>query len=107
MLDEARWLGFQALGAHTAPPKALGNAGQSTPSKTPVPASTHCAGNMESSPDFKFRFKSPFSLLKASKPDDAGLSPSSRNILRDAAIAGTPGGGSRAIFGTSPAFRML
>lgn len=99
VLDEARWLGFQALGAYTAPPKATG-AIQTTPSKTPAPKSTHDAVNIESSPEFRFRFKSPFSLLKGSKQDEAALSPSSRNILKDAAIAGTPGGGSRALFGT-------
>jgi hypothetical protein len=98
-LDEARWLGFQALGAHTAPPKATGLIGQSTPSKTPVPATGNKANIIDSSPDFRFRFKSPFSTLKGPTQDEAGLSPSSRNLLRDAAISGTPGAGSRAIFG--------
>jgi hypothetical protein len=93
ILDEARWLGFQSLGAHTAPSKAAGLAGQATPSKTPVPANS--MANVGSSPDFRFRFKSPFS-----KQDEATLSPSSRSILKDAGIAGTPGGGSRALFGT-------
>ncbi|KAI4714717.1 hypothetical protein J4E89_000398 [Alternaria sp. Ai002NY15] len=92
ILDEARWLGFQSLG--TAPSKATGLAGQATPSKTPVAASS--MANVGSSPDFRFRFKSP-----SSKQDEATLSPSSRNILKDAGIAGTPGGGSRALFGTS------
>ncbi|CAO2653202.1 Nn.00g026130.m01.CDS01 [Neocucurbitaria sp. VM-36] len=100
VLDEARWLGFQALGAYTAPPKAL-TVGQATPSKTPVPTPANKAADMQSSPEFRFRFKSPFSMLKGSKQDEAGLSPSSRNILKDAAISGTPGGGSRALFGTT------
>ena len=100
VLDEARWLGFQSLGAHTAPPKASGlAAGQATPSKTPVPTTTNNTENLESSPDFRFRFKSPFSTLKDSKQDEAQLSPSSRNILKGAGITGTPGGGSRALFG--------
>ncbi|KAL1797615.1 hypothetical protein ACET3X_004221 [Alternaria dauci] len=93
ILDEARWLGFQSLGAHTAPSKAAGLAGQATPSKTPVP--TTSTANLDSSPNFRFRFKSPLSK------DEAALSPSSRNILKDAGITGTPGGGSRALFGTS------
>ncbi|KAF1829642.1 hypothetical protein BDW02DRAFT_602374 [Decorospora gaudefroyi] len=100
VLDEARWLGFQSLDAHTAPPKAMG-LGQATPSKTPVPAIASHPANVESSPDFRFRFKSPFSLLKGSRQDEACLSPSSRHILQDAGITGTPGGGSRALFGTS------
>jgi hypothetical protein len=104
VLDEARWLGFQSLGAHTAPPKTMG-LGQATPSKTPLPAAGNNVANVESSPDFRFRFKSPFSLLKGSKQDEANLSPSSRNILRDAGIAGTPGGGSRALFGKSHLIR--
>ncbi|KAH6875716.1 hypothetical protein BKA58DRAFT_310722, partial [Alternaria rosae] len=91
ILDEARWLGFQSLGAHTAPSKATGLAGQATPSKTPVPTSS--MANVGSSPDFRFRFKSPFS-----KQDDAALSPSSRNILKDAGIAGTPAKGKMARF---------
>ncbi|EUC32067.1 hypothetical protein COCCADRAFT_99629 [Bipolaris zeicola 26-R-13] len=100
VLDEARWLGFQSLGAHTAPPKAAGlAAGQATPSKTPVPTTTGLTSNIESSPDFRFRFKSP--VLEGPKPDEAGLSPSSRNILKSAGITGTPGAGSRALFGTS------
>ncbi|CAI9636577.1 unnamed protein product [Alternaria burnsii] len=93
ILDEARWLGFQSLGAHTAPSKAAGLAGQATPSKTPVPAAS--TAQLDSSPNFRFRFKSPLSK------DEATLSPSSRNILKDAGITGTPGGGSRALFGTS------
>lgn len=91
ILDEARWLGFQSLGAHTAPSKAAGLAGQATPSKTPVPAAS--TAQLDSSPNFRFRFKSPLSK------DEATLSPSSRNILKDAGITGTPGGGSRALFG--------
>jgi hypothetical protein len=100
VLDEARWLGFQSLGAHTAPPKAAGLAvGQATPSKTPVPTTVGNISNIESSPDFRFRFKSPSSVLKGPKLDEASLSPSSRNILKSAGIAGTPGAGSRALFG--------
>lgn len=106
-LDEARWLGFQALGAHTAPPKAVGLIGQSTPSKTPVPNTGGEAHNAESSPDFRFRFKSPFSLMKGSKQDEAGLSPSSRSLLKDAAISGTPGAGSRALFGMVSSNRLM
>ncbi|KAF1843020.1 uncharacterized protein K460DRAFT_290107 [Cucurbitaria berberidis CBS 394.84] len=100
VLDEARWLGFQALGAYTAPPKSTA-VGQGTPSKTPVPTPAKNVAHVVSSPDFRFRFKSPFPLSKGSKKDEAGLSPSSRNILKDAAISGTPGGGSRALFGTT------
>ncbi|KAF1936702.1 hypothetical protein EJ02DRAFT_506397 [Clathrospora elynae] len=99
VLDEARWLGFQALGAPAAPLKAMG-LGQATPSKTTVHTTINAA-NVELSPDFRFHFKSPFSMLKGKKQDEAGLSPSSRDILKNAAIAGTPGGGSRALFGTS------
>lgn len=69
VLDEARWLGFQALGAHTAPPKPMGlSAGQDTPTKAIL-------GGV-ASPDigFRFRFKSPV----------GALSPSSSRILRDA-----------------------
>lgn len=98
VLDEARWLGFQSLGAQTA----VGAAGPGTPSKTPASARAPKAANVESSQDFRFRFKSPFPVQKGSTSDEAGLSPSSRNILRDAAISGTPGGGSRAIFGGCP-----
>ncbi|KAF2845856.1 hypothetical protein T440DRAFT_472333 [Plenodomus tracheiphilus IPT5] len=97
VLDEARWLGFQSLGAQPA----VGNVGPGTPSKTPAPTPAQKAIDVESSPDFRFRFKSPFPVQKGSKQDEADLSPSSRNILRDAAISGTPGGGSRAIFGTT------
>ncbi|CBX91749.1 hypothetical protein LEMA_P072570.1 [Plenodomus lingam JN3] len=97
VLDEARWLGFQSLGAQTA----VGVVGPGTPSKTPAPPPAQKAIDLESSPDFRFRFKSPFATQKDSTQDEAGLSPSSRNILRDAAISGTPGGGSRAIFGTT------
>jgi len=100
VLDEARWLGFQSLGAHTAPPKAMGPVGQGTPSKTPVPAGA-TKQNVGSSPEFRFRFKSPLPPLKNSAQDEATLSPTSRNILREAGITGTPGGGARALFGTS------
>ena len=99
VLDEARWLGFQALGAYTAPPKVI-TMGHVTPSKTPASKLTKETANAASSPDFRFRFKSPFSLWKGSAQDEAGLSPGSRNILKSAAIGGTPNGGSRALFGT-------
>lgn len=100
VLDEARWLGFQALGAHTAPPKAAGT-NVATPSKTPVPASVQNSTRLDSSPDFRFRFKSPFSgMAKGTKQDDLGLSPTSRNLLKDVNVGGTPGG-SRAIFGAT------
>lgn len=95
VLDEARWLGFQSLGAQAA----AGAAGPATPSKTPEPACAPHSMQLESSPDFRFRFKSPFPGQKGSTQDEAGLSPSSRHILCEAAISGTPGGGSRAIFG--------
>lgn len=74
VLDEARWLGFQALGAHTAPPKAADHhaVGTATPSKTPVPSSTSKM-NILPSPEFKFRFKSPM----------AAFSPSTRRILKE------------------------
>jgi len=97
VLDEARWLGFQSLGAQAA----AGAAGPATPSKTPEPACAPHSMQLESSPDFRFRFKSPFPGQKGSTQDEAGLSPSSRHILCEAAISGTPGGGSRAIFGTT------
>ncbi|KAF2628039.1 hypothetical protein BU25DRAFT_339924 [Macroventuria anomochaeta] len=88
-LDEARWLGFQSLGAHTAPPKAAGH-GPGTPSKTPAPASTSNAGALGSSPSsFRFQFKSPFSkateTTETSKRGD--LSPTTRNILKEPTIA--------------------
>ncbi|KAF2001735.1 hypothetical protein P154DRAFT_432328 [Amniculicola lignicola CBS 123094] len=76
VLDEARWLGFQALGAYTAPPKASDGTGlgHATPSKTPASNSKGKFSSMiQSSPDFKFRFKSPF----------AGLSPQSSRILKN------------------------
>ncbi|KAJ4361665.1 hypothetical protein N0V95_001649 [Ascochyta clinopodiicola] len=93
-LDEARWLGFQSLGAHTAPPKAAGHA-PGTPSKTPVPGSTSNASAMASSPDsFRFRFKSPFSKV-ADTSRRGDLSPTTRNILKEPAVGATPG---RAIF---------
>jgi hypothetical protein len=97
VLDEARWLGFQALGAHTAPAKSAA-ANQATPSKTPVPASTANAAHIESSPNFRFRFKSPFA--KGPKQEDAGLSPSTRNLLKDVKGGETPNG-SRALFGAT------
>ncbi|KAH6633153.1 hypothetical protein C7974DRAFT_309446 [Boeremia exigua] len=96
-LDEARWLGFQSLGAHTAPPKAAGHA-PGTPSKTPAPASKGNAAISGSSPSgFRFQFKSPFSkVAETSKLGE--LSPTTRNILKEPAIAATPG---RAIFGAN------
>lgn len=74
ILDEARWLGFQALGAHTAPPKPMGlSAGQDTPTKA-TPGSKLLDQSI-ASPDagFRFRFKSPL----------GALSPSSSKILKD------------------------
>ncbi|KAF1971925.1 hypothetical protein BU23DRAFT_645118 [Bimuria novae-zelandiae CBS 107.79] len=69
VLDEARWLGFQALGAHTAPPKPMGlSVGQNTPTKATQ------AGLASPDTRFRFRFKSPL----------GALSPSSRKILKDA-----------------------
>ncbi|EAT80781.2 hypothetical protein SNOG_11737 [Parastagonospora nodorum SN15] len=92
VLDEARWLGFQALGAHTAPPKAAGM-NQATPSKTPVPASAANAARIESSPDFRFRFKSPFAgFTKSYRQEDATLSPGTRNLLKDSARRPEPKG---------------
>lgn len=76
MLDEARWLGFHALGAHTAPPKATDIApGQTTPSKTPMPTTSPAQEDNTASPEFRFRFrfKSPLS----------GLSPTSNSILKN------------------------
>jgi hypothetical protein len=97
VLDEARWLGFQALGAHTAPPKSAA-AIQGTPSKTPVPTSAANAVRTESSPDFRFRFKSPFAnFFKGTKQDDQTLSPSTRNLLKEVKGGETPSG-SRALF---------
>jgi hypothetical protein len=96
-LDEARWLGFQSLGAHTAPPKAAGVA-PGTPSKTPAVASRSNAPALESSPSsFRFQFKSPFS--KATGASKLGeLSPSTRNLLKKPVVGATPG---RAIFGAN------
>ena len=97
-LDEARWLGFQSLGAHTAPPKAAGLV-PGTPSKTPAVASKSNATALESSPSsFRFQFKSPFS--KATGASKLGeLSPTTRNVLKKEPVAGaTPG---RAIFGAN------
>jgi hypothetical protein len=90
VLDEARWLGFQALGAHTAPPKASASAllGAATPTKTtPAPASAAKLISL-ASPEFKFRFKSPV----------AGLSPASNRILRDGEEEDAVAGG-RTLFG--------
>jgi hypothetical protein len=100
VLDEARWLGFQALGAHTAPPKSTA-AIQGTPSKTPATMSTADAVRTESSPNFRFRFKAPFAnFSKGTKQDDLTLSPSTRNLLKDVKGGETPNG-SRALFGAT------
>lgn len=55
-LDEARWLGFLAKGAHTEPIKAQNKLAvvQGTPTKTPL-----APNNPFSTPDFKFRYKQP------------------------------------------------
>jgi hypothetical protein len=95
VLDEARWLGFQSLGAQTAPSKAM-TMGNATPSKTPAPAAA--AAHIESSPNFRFQFKSPFA--KATKPDELGLSPRTRNLLQDTKADHAPVGG-RALFGAT------
>ncbi|KAF2183178.1 hypothetical protein K469DRAFT_739996 [Zopfia rhizophila CBS 207.26] len=90
ILDEARWLGFQALGSHTAPPKASDGfgIGQATPSKTPIPTTTSKLSSIIRSPEFRFRFRSPM----------PGLSPKSSRILNgdkeEKSVAG-----SRTIFG--------
>jgi hypothetical protein len=99
VLDEARWLGFQALGAYTAPPKTIG-AIHATPSKTPVPTSTANAARIESSPDFRFRFKSPFAGFTRGPKQDLGLSPSTCNLLNEVKGGETPSG-SRALFGAT------
>jgi hypothetical protein len=84
--DEARWLGFQTMDAHTAPPKSTGqSAGQTTPSKTPAPVTPgKVKGTIASLgfpfQGFNFRVKSPV----------ASLSPSSSSILKgykDAPVA--------------------
>lgn len=96
-LDEARWLGFQSLGAHTAPPKAAGHA-PGTPSRTPAPASSSNAPVLGSSPSsFRFQFKSPFSKLTET-PKRGDLSPTTRSILKEPSVGATPG---RAIFGAN------
>ncbi|KAF2029308.1 hypothetical protein EK21DRAFT_67932 [Setomelanomma holmii] len=102
VLDEARWLGFQALGAHTAPPKSI-TANQATPSKTPVPASATDLARLESSPDFRFRFKSPFAGFGGPgtpKRSDQTLSPSTRNLVKEVKGGDTPSG-SRTLFGAT------
>ncbi|OAG06280.1 uncharacterized protein CC84DRAFT_1217528 [Paraphaeosphaeria sporulosa] len=72
-LDEARWLGFQALGAHTAPPKPMGmSAGQDTPTKA-TPGKVPDGDVVSPDTRFRFRFKSPLNAL----------SPSSSRILKD------------------------
>ncbi|KAL5116887.1 hypothetical protein ACEQ8H_005239 [Pleosporales sp. CAS-2024a] len=91
VLDEARWLGFQALGAHTAPSKAAA-VDQGTPSKTPVPAPAADTLRIEPSSDFRFRFKSPFAgPTKSARQEDVTLSPSTRNLLKDVNGCATPG----------------
>lgn len=85
VLDEARWLGFQALDAHTAPPKAMGiGIGQATPTKIQPPKASEQANDNTTSPGFRFRFRfqSPVSAL----------SPSSNRILRDSAKDTVVGG---------------
>jgi hypothetical protein len=76
--EEARWLGFQTMDPHTAPPKATGfAAGQATPSKSSTPVTP---GKMKGGiaslglpfQGFNFRVKSPVT----------GLSPTSSNILK-------------------------
>ncbi|KAF1919112.1 hypothetical protein BDU57DRAFT_130259 [Ampelomyces quisqualis] len=100
VLDEARWLGFQALGAHTAPSKVTAT-NPGTPSKTPVPTSAAATARIESSPDFRFRFKSPFAgFSKISKQDEKALSPSTCNLLKEVNGGEAPGG-SRALFGAT------
>jgi len=97
-LDEARWLGFQALGAQTAPPKTSAVI-QGTPTKTP--GHTASAAHAESSPDFRFRFKSPFAgVAKPVSKDAQGLSPSTRNLLKEVKGGETPIA-SRALFGAT------
>lgn len=90
VLDEARWLGFQALGAQTAPPKSSDTLGasQTTPSRTPVPTSASKLSNIFPSPEFRFRFRSPIS----------GLSPKSSKILKSGQEDTVAGG--RTLFGT-------
>jgi hypothetical protein len=98
-LDEARWLGFQALGAQTAPPKTSVVI-QDTPTKTPGHATT-TAARVESSPDFRFRFKSPFAgFSKPMKKDEQGLSPSTRSLIREVKD-GETSIASRALFGAT------
>ncbi|KAF2712932.1 hypothetical protein K504DRAFT_472454 [Pleomassaria siparia CBS 279.74] len=89
VLDEARWLGFQAMDAHTTGIKATGAAmAPGTPSKTPVPTSTSRISNFLASPDFRFRFASP----------TAELTPKSGRISNEDHENDTVAGG-RAIFG--------
>ena len=90
LLDEARWLGFQALGAHTAPPKKDANPlaiAQATPTKTSTATTAmKKLSNLMSSPDFKFRFKSPI----------PGLSPKSSRLVNQVPESSQSGG--RALF---------
>ncbi|KAH7135860.1 hypothetical protein B0J11DRAFT_479903 [Dendryphion nanum] len=78
-LDEARWLGFQSLGSHTAPPKQSSTMipGNTTPSKTPHPATPNKIFESVLSPKFNFRFKSPI----------PGLSPKSSRVLKDEKVS--------------------
>ncbi|KAF2738726.1 hypothetical protein EJ04DRAFT_560400 [Polyplosphaeria fusca] len=90
VLDEARHLGFQAMGAHTAPqpkgPRAL--ISQTTPSRTPVPASSTKVSSLLPTPDFRFRFKSPIS----------GVSPQTDRLAQESE-AGNYIAGGRTLFG--------
>jgi hypothetical protein len=76
--DEARWLGFQSMDPHTAPPKSTGiAAGQATPSKTPAAMTpAKVKGSIASMgfpfQGFNFRVKSPVT----------DLSPTSSSILK-------------------------
>lgn len=75
VLDEARWLGFQSLGAASAQPKATTGfgIGQATPTKSSIPAETPRRTGWLSSPGFEFSFKSPTGVL----------SPAAARILKD------------------------
>jgi hypothetical protein len=57
------------------------------------------AARIESSPDFRFHFKSPFAGFRKPKPE-SGLSPSTRNLLKEVKGGETPSG-SRALFGAT------
>jgi hypothetical protein len=90
VLGEARWLGFQSMGAQTAPQKITDvGIGPGTPSKTPVPTSTSRISNFLVSPEFRFRFRSPV----------GDLTPKSSRTLKEHHEEDAVTGG-RAIFGT-------